>query len=168
MAVLFDLSDEIQLIDRAPDDWNVEPEHFFYAIRACGMLAVIIPVFEAEQIEKGVRHHGLREASASTRSQIRENSVMTRLASHRRQSDATIAITSSSGRPTTQQSWEGVIRHVFHHERAILQMVDFAGRVRAEWDEYLAHSQRSVGLLKCKHFVSTYRFEALPNAAIPC
>ena len=54
MAVLFDLSDEIQLISQAPEDWHVEPEHLFYAIRACGMIAAVIPVFEAEKVEKGV------------------------------------------------------------------------------------------------------------------
>ena len=53
MAVLFDLSDEIQLIDQAPDNYGVEVEDFFYAIRMCGMIAVIIPVFEVERIEKG-------------------------------------------------------------------------------------------------------------------
>ena len=54
MAMLFDISDEIQLIDRAPDEWNIEPECLFYGLRACGMLAVIVPVFEAERVEKGV------------------------------------------------------------------------------------------------------------------
>ena len=53
MATLFDISDEIQLIDRAPDEWNTEPEQLFYGLRACGMLAVIIPVFEGEKVEKG-------------------------------------------------------------------------------------------------------------------
>ena len=53
MAVLFDLSDEIQLIDQAPDNYGVEVEDFFYAIRMCGMIAVIIPVFEVERTEKG-------------------------------------------------------------------------------------------------------------------
>jgi hypothetical protein len=51
--MLFDLSDEIELIGRAPEDWEVEPEQMFYAIRACGMIAAIVPVFEAEKIEKG-------------------------------------------------------------------------------------------------------------------
>ena len=34
-------------------------------------------------------------------------------------------------------SWQGVIRHIFKAERAILQMFDFTGRLRSEWDEYL-------------------------------
>ena len=54
MAMLFDLSDELHLVDRAPDEWNTDPEQLFYALRACGMLAVIIPVFEGEKTEKGV------------------------------------------------------------------------------------------------------------------
>ena len=53
----------------------------------------------------------------------------------------------SSGPADNPASWEGVIRHVFKNERAILQMVDFKGRVRAEWDEYLADSRGSVGVL---------------------
>ena len=32
---------------------------------------------------------------------------------------------------TTLRLGEGVIRHVFHHQRAILQMVDFTGRLRS-------------------------------------
>ena len=34
-------------------------------------------------------------------------------------------------------SWEATIRHVFKAERSCLQMSDFSGRVRKEWDDYL-------------------------------
>lgn len=54
MATLFDISDELPLIDRAIDEWGTEPEQLFYGLRACGMVAVVIPVFEAEKVENGV------------------------------------------------------------------------------------------------------------------
>ena len=135
MAVLFDLSDEIQLIDQAPDNYGVEVEDFFYAIRTCGMIAVIVPVFEVERVEKGcvISAYGrlcLHEI------QIRENRVM--LGSQAIDDrEASIREHFFVGPADNPASWEGVVRHVFHHERAILQMVDFTGRLRAEWDEYL-------------------------------
>ena len=42
-------------------------------------------------------------------------------------------------------SWEGVIRHVFKAERAILQMVDFSGRMRSEWAEFLRVRKERLG-----------------------
>ena len=135
MAVLFDLSDEIQLISQAPEDWHVEPEHLFYAIRACGMIAAVIPVFEAEKVEKGVviSAYGrfcLHEIAIS------ENSVMLGSKSID-DKDANIIERFFVGPADNPASWQGVIRHIFKAERAILQMFDFTGRLRSEWDEYL-------------------------------
>jgi hypothetical protein len=135
MAVLFDLSDEIQLIDRAPEEWHVEPEHLFYGIRACGMLAAICSVFEAEKVEKGIiitayGRIGLHEI------EIRETAVM--LGSQPiDDKDTNILDRFFVGPVDNPASWDGVIRHVFKAERAILQLVDFKGQVRKEWDEFL-------------------------------
>ena len=143
MGVLFDLSDEIQLISQAPEDWHVEPEHLFYAIRACGMIAVIIPVFEAERVEQGVvitayGRIGLHEIAIS------ENSVT--LGSQTIDDGAeSVREHFFVGPADVPASWEGVIRHVFKAERAILQMIDFSGRMRAEWDEYLRVRQDRLG-----------------------
>ena len=135
MAVLFDLADEITLIDQAPDHYGVEVEDFFYAVRMCGMIAAICSVFEAEQVEKGcvITAYGrfcIHEI------QIRDNRVM--LGSQPGDDKAeSIRDHFFVGPADNPASWEGVIRHVFHHERAILQMIDFTGRLRSEWDEYL-------------------------------
>jgi hypothetical protein len=135
MAALFDLSDEIQLIDQAPDHYGVEVEDFFYAVRTCGMIAVIIPVFEAEKTEKGmvISAYGsicLHEI------QIRENRVL--LGSQAIDDKDTRTIQHFFVGPSDNPaSWQGVVRHIFKAERAILQMVDFTGRLRSEWDEYL-------------------------------
>ena len=82
MAVLFDLSDEIQLVSQAPEDWHVEPEHIFYAIRACGMIAVIIPVFEGGTNREGGYHLSLWPPLPSRDYDLREPRDA-RLASHR-------------------------------------------------------------------------------------
>ena len=143
MGVLFDLSDEIQLISQAPEDWHVEPEHLFYAIRACGMLAVIIPVFEAEQVEKGIviTAYGrlcLHEIA------IRENHVTL---GSQAIDDGTESVREHFfvGLADNPASWEGVIRHVFKAERAILQMIDFSGRMQAEWAEFLRVRKERLG-----------------------
>ena len=135
MSMLFDLSDEIQLIDRAIDEWNIEPECLFYALRACGMVAVIIPVFEGDRTEKGILisaygKFGIHEF------EIRENKVLIGSQALDSKIDAPIDLF-FVGEADNPSSWEATIRHVFKAERAILQMVDFRGRVRAEWDEYL-------------------------------
>jgi hypothetical protein len=130
---LFDISDEIQLIDRALDEWNVEPEQLFYALRACGMIAVIVPVFEGERTERGCLisaygKHCVHEI------EISEGKVMLGSKGLDEENGINNFFVGPSDNPA---SWEGVIRHVFHHERAILSMADFKGRVRREWDEYL-------------------------------
>ncbi len=135
LGMLFDISDEIQLIDRAPDEWNTESEPFFYGLRACGVLAAIVPVFEGERIEKGVVIVAYGKF-AIHEIMIRENRVMIGSQALDNKIDARIDhfLVGEADNPST---WEGVIRHVFRNERAILQMSDFKGRVRAEWDEYL-------------------------------
>ena len=139
MAVLFDLSDEIQLVNQAPEDWHIEPEHIFSAIRACGMIAVIIPVFEAEKVEKGIviTAYGrlcLHEIA------IRENNVTLGSQAIDDQ-EANIRESFFVGRADAPASWEGVIRHVFKAERAILQMIDFAGRMRASGRNFFASAR---------------------------
>jgi hypothetical protein len=122
-------------IDQAPDHYGVEVEDFFYAVRTCGMLAVIISVFEAEKVEKGcvITAYGrlcLHEIA------IRETAIM--LGSQAiDDKDTNIIHHFFAGPADNPAAWEGVIRHVFHHERAILQMVDFTGRLRSEWEEFL-------------------------------
>ena len=132
---LFDIHDEIQLIDRSIDDWNVESEPFFYGIRACGMLSAIIEAFEAEKIEKGCLiigygRYGIHEFV------IRGGQLLIGSQAVSDRHDNPISHF-SVGPADNPASWEATIRHVVKAERAILQMVDFKGRVRREWDEYL-------------------------------
>jgi hypothetical protein len=132
---MFDISDEIQLIDRAIDEWGTEPEQLFYALRACGMVAVIIEVFEGDRIEGGlvITAYGrfcVHEVA------IYEGRVMLGSRSMDDKDNAPID-RFFVGPADNPASWEGVIRSIFRNERAILQMVDFRGRVRREWDEYL-------------------------------
>jgi hypothetical protein len=143
MGRLFDLSDEIQLVSEGPENWHVEPEHLFYAIRACGMLAVIIPVFEAERAEKGIVITAFGRLCLHEIA-IRETAVM--LGSKAiDDKDARIIEHFFVGESDNPASWEGVIRHIFKAERSILQMIDFAGRVRAEWNEFLRIRQERLG-----------------------
>ena len=135
MSTLFDLSDEIQFLDRAEDDWNVEPEQIFYCLRACGMIQIIISVFEAEKVETGVLvtgygRYGIHEIL------IRENRVTigSQALDDKHDNPIDHFFVGEADNPST---WEAVIRSVFKNERAILSMSDFKGRVRAEWLEYL-------------------------------
>ena len=133
---IFDLSDEIQLMDQAPDRYGMEVEDFFYAVRMCGMIAVIVPVFEVERTEKGcmITAYGRHCVHMI---QIQENRVMLGSQAINDKAEENNRESFFVGPPDNPSSWEGVIRHVFHHERAILQMVDFTGRLRSEWDEFL-------------------------------
>ena len=133
--MVLDLSDEIQLIDRAPDEWGVEEEQFFYCLRACGVLAALVQVFEGERIEKGCcitayGRHGIHEFL------IRENKILigSQALSDRHDNPLDHFHVGPADSPS---SWEATIRHVVKAEHGILQMADFKGRVRAEWDEYL-------------------------------
>ena len=110
MAMLFDLSDEIQLIDRAPDDWNVEPEQIFYALRACGMLSAIIPVFEGEKLRRGASSR-LTGSSASMNSRFAMGSDAWSQALDDKDDDPIDHF--FVGQADNPQSWQGVIRHVF-------------------------------------------------------
>ena len=147
MAVLFDLSDEITLIDQAPDHYGVEVEDFFYAVRTCGMLAAICSVFEAERIEKGVVISAYGKLCVHE-IQVREsgNGGLISLGSQSLEKASHGAIERFFAGPADNpESWVGVIRHVFHHERAILQMVDFTGRLRSEWGEFLRVRKERLG-----------------------
>ena len=141
---IFDFNEEIQFLDQAPDRYSVEVEDFFYLCRMCGMIGVIIPVFESERTEKGcvVTAYGkiclhlieVREGSIFLASQFIEDKA------------APESLESFYAGPADNPSaWEGVIRHVFKAERSILQMIDFPGRVKAEWSEYLRVRQDRLG-----------------------
>ena len=50
---IFDFGEELQFLDQAPDRYSMEGEDFFYLCRCCGMIGIIISVFESERTEKG-------------------------------------------------------------------------------------------------------------------
>ena len=107
------------------------------------MVAAIIPVFEGEQTEKGclITAYG---KYCIHEFEIREDKVM--LGSQALDDKVDGAIDHFFvGEADNPSSWEGDIRHVFKDERAILQMVDFRGRVRREWDEYLRNRGDRLG-----------------------
>ena len=119
MAALFDLSDEITLIDQAPDNYGVEVEDFFYAVRTCGMLAAICSVFEAERIEKGVVISAYGKFCLHE-IQVREGGSggLISLGSQSLEDKAPHGACDRffAGPSDAPASWAGVVRHVFHHE----------------------------------------------------
>ena len=141
---IFDFGEEIQFLDQAPDRYGMEVEDFFYAVRMCGMIAVIIPVFEVERTEKGciITAYG---RLCVHEIQIRENRVMLGSQAIDDEAEANNRERFFVGPSDNPASWEGVIRHVFRHEKAILQMADFAGRVKAEWGEFLRVRKERLG-----------------------
>jgi hypothetical protein len=141
---LFDLSDEIQLLDRAEDDWGVEPEQFFYCIRCCSVLAAICSVFEAERTPRGcvVTAYGKLCAHDIEISQDRV------FLGSRTIDDKNTGAPERffAGPASSPESWMGAIRHVFKTERAILQLFpDWTGRMRSEWNEYLRVRRERLG-----------------------
>ena len=93
------------------------------------------PVFEAEQVEKGVVISAYGKVAIHEIA-ISENHVM--LGSQAIDDKAaSVSERFFAGPADNPASWEGVIRHIFKAERSILMMVDFTGRLRSEWDEYL-------------------------------
>ena len=143
MSELFDFNDEIQFIDEAPDRYGVEGEHFFYLCRMCGTIGVIVPVFEIERAEKScvVTAYG-KHCSHSI--EIREARILlgSQLIEDKAPGSGESFFVGYANQP---KSWEGVIRHVFKTERAILQLIDFSGRLKAEWNEFLRIRQDRLG-----------------------
>jgi hypothetical protein len=147
-AELFDPGDEIALIDAAPDRLGIESEDAFYAIRTCGMIGAIIPVFEIEKIERGIVVIGYGEI-CEHQIQVRESGGSGGLVS-----TASLAIDDRRpnapeyyviGRSNLPTAWLGCLRRVFRAERAILWQADFVGRVKAEWAEYLRVRKERLG-----------------------
>ena len=103
------------------------------------MIGVIIPVFEAERTEKGcvvtafgriaIHSIEIREAKAGSFVALSVQPI-----EDRAQSTPECVFTGPASQPVT---WEGVVKHVFRNERAILQMIDFSGRLKADWDEFI-------------------------------
>lgn len=141
---LFDLSEAIERVAEARDDWNTEPEALFYCLRACSMIAIIIPVFEAEKTEAGIVITAYGKF-AVTEIQIHENHVTIGSQSLDSQGERPVE-RFFVGPADNPESWLGMIRHVFRAERAILQTFpDWAGRTRSEWNEYLRIRRERLG-----------------------
>jgi hypothetical protein len=141
---LLDLSEAIERVSEAHDDWNTEPEALFYCLRACSMIAVIIPVFEAEKTEAGIvvsafGKIAIHEISIHNNSTtIGSQALDDKSASHPEHFFV--------GPADNPESWLGMIRHVFRVERAIMQTFpDWAGRTKGEWNEYLRIRRERLG-----------------------
>jgi len=134
-SALFDLGEEIELVAESPDRLGIEPQDAFYLCRACGVLAAICSVFEVERIEKGcvITAYGRLCLHEIT---IREGGFVS-LGAQANDHAASVSENFHVGYAYLPETWEGVIRSIFKTERAILQMVDFAGRMKAEWEEFL-------------------------------
>ena len=108
------------------------------------MIAAIVPVFEGERIEKGCLVTGYGRY-AIHEILIRDDRVMLGSQSLDSKGDDGPIDHFFVGPADNPASWEGVIRHVVRNEKAILPLVDFKGRVRAEWAEYIRNREDRLG-----------------------
>ena len=101
---------------------------------------MIVPAFEVERTERrGCRvacYGRLCVHEIEIRSAKNENfiSLTVQIINDRTPDEPECVFTGPASQPIT---WQGVVKHIFKDERAILWMADFSSRLKAEWDEYL-------------------------------
>ena len=136
---LFDVGDEITIIDQAVDRLGIEPQEAFFLCQACGMVAAICSVFEVERIERGVVVSAYGRLCVHS-IQVRESgsSGLISLGSQAINDQAAIDVERFFAGPAdVPESWLGVVKHIYRNERSILWMADFSERLKSEWQKFL-------------------------------